>query len=71
MNARQRNLEGLMKRAAQFAFLIFCQPSSFNFEFRARGGSNSQLVFPAFLQTVSDEAQIVSPPRVLSEAEVV
>lgn len=71
MNARQRNLEGIMKRAAQFAFLLFSQPGSFSFDFRGRGQPDSLLVFPAFLQTVSDEAEILSPPRVLGETEVV
>jgi hypothetical protein len=71
MNARQRNLEGIMKRASQFAFLLFSQPGSFSFDFRDRGQPDSLVVFPAFLQTVSDEAEILSPPRVLSETEVV
>lgn len=71
MNARQRNLEGIMKRAAQFAFLLFSQPGSFSFDFRGGGQPDSLLVFPAFLQTVSDEAEILSPPRVLGETEVV
>ena len=71
INARKRNLDGVMKRAAQFAFLLFSQPGSFNFDFRGRGQPDCLLVFPAFLQTVSDEAEILSPPRVLSEAEVV
>ena len=74
-NSRQRNLEGSMKRAAQFAFLLFSQPGSFSFDFRGGGQGQGQrdslLVFPAFIQTVSDEAEILSPPRVLSEAEVV
>jgi hypothetical protein len=71
MNARRHNLEGIMNRAAQFAFLLFSQPGSFIFDFRGTGEPDSLLVFPAFLQTVSDEAEILSPPRVLSEAEVV
>jgi hypothetical protein len=71
MNARQHNIEGLMQRAAHFAFLLFSQPGSFSFDFRGMREPDSLIVFPAFLQTVSDEGKILSPPRVLSETEVV
>jgi hypothetical protein len=70
MNARQHHLEGVMRRAAQFAFLLFSQPGSFSFDFRGPGEASSLLVFPVFLQTVSDEAEILSPPRLLSGGEV-
>jgi len=68
-SSRQYHLEGIMRRAAQFAFLLFSQPGSFSFDFRGPGKASSLLVFPAFLQTVSDEAEILSPPRLLSGAE--
>lgn len=71
MNARHRNLEGIMRRAAQFAFLLFSQPGSFQFDFTGTGQPDSLVVFPALLQTVNDEAQPILPPRVLSEKEVV
>jgi hypothetical protein len=71
MNARRRNLEGIMRRAAQFAFLLFSQPGSFQFDYTGTGQSGSLLVFPALLQTVNDEAEPISPPRVLSEKEAV
>jgi hypothetical protein len=71
MNARRRNLEGIMRRAAQFAFLLFSQPGSFQFDYRGMGQPDSLLVFPALLQTANDEAEPISPPRVLSKKEVV
>jgi len=71
MNARRRNLEGIMRRAAQFAFLLFSQPGSFQFEYTRTGQPDGLLVFPALLQTTNDEAEPITPPRVLSEKEVV
>jgi hypothetical protein len=71
MNARRRNLEGILRRAAQFAFLLFSQPGSFQFDFRSTRQHGDLLVFPALLQTVTDEAKPVLPPRILSEKEVV
>jgi hypothetical protein len=71
INARLHNLEGIMIHAAQFAFLLFSQPGSFSFDFHGTGEPNSLPVFPAFLQTVSDEAEVLIPPRVLSKTEVV
>lgn len=70
-NARRRNLEGIAKRAAQFAFLLFSQPGSFQFDYSSTGEHDSLIVFPALLQTVNDVAEPVLPPRVLSEKEVV
>ncbi|KAF4629764.1 hypothetical protein G7Y89_g8383 [Cudoniella acicularis] len=67
---RGRNLDGIMRRAAQFAFLLFSQPSSFQFDYAGTGQANSLVVFPALLQTVNDEAEAVSPPRVLSAKEI-
>jgi hypothetical protein len=64
-------LEGVLSRAAQFAFLVFSQPSSFSFDFMGTGQPKYLVVFPAMLQTVSDEAELIQPPRILSEKEVV
>ena len=71
MNARRRNLDATVKRAAQFAFLLFSQPASFRFDYTGTGQSDSLLVFPALIQTISDEAEVLSPPRILVEWEVV
>ena len=71
MVARRRHLEATVRRAAQFAFLLFSQPASFHFDYTGTGRRDNLLVFPALLQTVNDEAEVLSPPRVLSEREVV
>jgi hypothetical protein len=71
MNIRRRNLEGIMRRAAQYAFLMFCQPSSFIFDFTKAGKSESLVVFPALLITINNKAERLLPPRVLSKKEVV
>ncbi len=71
MNARRRNLEGIMRRAAQYAFLLFTQPGWFSFDYTGTGQNDSLVVFPALLQTVNDEAEVLSPPRVLCEKEAV
>lgn len=60
-----------MRRAAQYAFLLFSQPGSFRFDYTGTGQNGSLVVFPALLQTVNDEAVVLSPPRVLSEKEAV
>ena len=70
-NVRRRNLEGIMRRAAQYAFLMFSQPSSFIFDYTRTGHPDGLVVFPALLITVNDEGKKLSPPRVLSEKEVV
>ncbi|KAG9236974.1 hypothetical protein BJ875DRAFT_481715 [Amylocarpus encephaloides] len=71
MMARRRHLEATIRRASQFAFLLFSQPASFHFDYTGTGRRDNLLVFPALLQTVNDEAEVLSPPRVLSEREVV
>lgn len=60
-----------MRRAAQYALLMFCQPSSFSFDYTMTGQPGSLVVFPALLVIVNDEAERLSQPRVLSEKEVV
>jgi hypothetical protein len=64
-NARRRNLESVMRRAAQFAFLLFSQPGLFQFDYTSTGQPDSLVVFPALLQTVNDAAEPITPPRVL------
>ncbi|CAG8958337.1 hypothetical protein HYFRA_00000694 [Hymenoscyphus fraxineus] len=73
VEARRRNLMGISKRAAQFAFLLFSQPGMFQFDYAERrsGRSDSMVVFPALVQTVSDEAEKLTIPRVLREKEMI
>lgn len=68
-NLRKANLDMIVKRAASFAFLLFTQPGSFRFDFHSLQGS--LVVFPSLLQVISDQGQLLNPPRQLSEHEVV
>ena len=66
---RLRNLEGIMRRAAQFAFLLFSQPSLFTFEWAAQRGGI--VVFPGLYQIVDEDGNVCQPPRAFSDSEVV
>lgn len=66
---RIRNLDGIMRRAAQFAFLLFSQPSSFTFDWASQQGR--LVVFPGLLQIVGEDGYAVQPPRVFNDPEVV
>jgi hypothetical protein len=66
---RRKNLEMILKRAANFAFLLFTQPGSFRFDFASRLGE--LVVFPALVQTVGDQGQLLSPAKPLTEREIV
>lgn len=68
-NLRRTNLDMIVKRTASFAFLLFTQPGSFRFDFHSRQGS--LVVFPSLLQDIGDQGQLLSPPRQLTEHEVV
>ncbi|KAH7088371.1 hypothetical protein FB567DRAFT_628100 [Paraphoma chrysanthemicola] len=66
---RRKNLDMILTRAANLAFLLFSQPGSFQFDFGApRSGI---CAFPALLQTVGDQGQVISPPRLLFDGEIV
>ncbi|XPS80106.1 hypothetical protein M3J09_012067 [Ascochyta lentis] len=66
---RRKNLDMILTRAANFAFLLFAQPGSFRFDFVS--GQGGLTVFPALVQTVGDQGQLLSPAKVLTEKEVV
>jgi hypothetical protein len=66
---RRRNLEMIMGRSAQLAYLLFSQPGSFRFDLGNPGARNSLVVFPALFQTVNDQGQLLAPPRLLCEKE--
>ncbi|KAJ4987571.1 hypothetical protein SVAN01_06884 [Stagonosporopsis vannaccii] len=65
---RRKNLEMILTRAANFAFLLFTQPGSFRFDFTSHQGGLT--VFPALLQIIGDQGQPLSPVKVLTEKEV-
>lgn len=66
---RRRNLDMILSRSADFAFLLFMQPGSFRFDFGGHQGG--LVVFPSLIQTAGDQGQVLNPPRLLSEQEVV
>ncbi|PMD33495.1 hypothetical protein L207DRAFT_639594 [Hyaloscypha variabilis F] len=66
-NTRGRNLEGIMRLAAQYAFTMFRQPCSYDFDYTWTGPPDPLVVFPALLITVNHEGQRLSPPWVLSK----
>ncbi|EON62946.1 hypothetical protein W97_02172 [Coniosporium apollinis CBS 100218] len=69
---RRRNLEEILKRAAKFAYVLFSQPSFWQFEWNdSRMERDSLVVFPALLQTADEAGQPLSRPRVFGEMEVV
>ena len=69
---RTRNLEEILKRAALFAFTLFSQPSSWNFDWQNEVGvkSGSLCIFPALVQVMDESGESVKPPRPFSEAVV-
>lgn len=64
---RVRNLEGIMRRAVDFAFLLFSQPSIFEFQWAAQNGG--VVVFPGLQQVVNESGNLSRTP--FSEPEVV
>jgi hypothetical protein len=69
---RKRNLEELLKRAALFAFTLFSQPSSWEFEWQEEQDVTSVelCIFPALVQVTDETGRAVRPPRPCSEAMV-
>ncbi|KAI8933610.1 hypothetical protein NX059_009338 [Plenodomus lindquistii] len=65
---RHKNLDMILKRAANFAFLLFSQPGSFHFDFASE--HNSLVAFPAFVQIIGDQGRALRPARVLLDKEV-
>lgn len=66
---RRKNLDMILTRAANLAFLLFAQPGSFRFDFASHQGGLT--VFPALVQTIGDRGQPLSPVKVLTEKEIV
>jgi hypothetical protein len=66
---RSKNLDMILTRSANFAFLLFAQPGVFNFEFSSEHGE--LVVYPALVQTIGDQGQVLGLSRVLLEKEIV
>jgi hypothetical protein len=69
---RIQNLREILKRAATFAFTLFSQPSTWDFDWQEQQGvlSGGLCIFPAFVQVTDESGESVKPPRILSEAIV-
>ena len=69
---RKRNLEGILKRSAIFAFTLFSQPSSWEFDWKEEQSvkSGELCIFPALVQVTNEAGEPIRPPRSLSEAVV-
>lgn len=67
---RKQNLREMFKRAATFAFTLFSQPSTFDFDWKKEEGARSGTlcIFPALIQVRDESGKRVSPPRAFSEA---
>ncbi|KAI4673901.1 uncharacterized protein J4E88_008368 [Alternaria novae-zelandiae] len=65
---RRKNLDMILARSANFAFLLFEQPGVFRFGFSSEHGGLA--VFPALLQIIGDQGQVLVPSRVLLEKEI-
>lgn len=69
---RRRNLEEIFKRAAAFGFLLFCQSSTFVFDWKA-GRSREPggiVIWPALIQTTDGSGQPLHEPRVFEHMEL-
>ncbi|OAL45852.1 hypothetical protein IQ07DRAFT_591125 [Pyrenochaeta sp. DS3sAY3a] len=69
---RKYNLEELIKRSAQFAFTLFSQPGSWDFDWKEEKGAKSGelCIFPALVQVTDETGELIRPPRPFGEAVV-
>ncbi|CAI6291425.1 unnamed protein product [Periconia digitata] len=70
---RSRNLEEILKRAAQFAFTLFSQRSEWDFDWQIEeqnASSEGICVFPALVQVLDEHGEVLKPARPFSEAVV-
>lgn len=71
---RLRNLESLVRRAAQLALLLFSQPSSWDLDWKSGAvgiPQDSIVVFPGLMETVNEEGVALQPPRQFHQTEVI
>jgi hypothetical protein len=71
-NQRRRNLEEILKRSANFAFVLFSQPGTFDFEWAEHGAlqSGSLCIFPSLVQITDESGEQLKHPKPFSEAIV-
>ena len=70
---RLRKLEDLFKRAARFGYLLFSQPSCWEFDWKDAQDAAAErlIIFPALLQVADDEGKPLQKPRVLEKQEAI
>ena len=69
---RARNLEEVVKRGARFGYLLFTQPSSWDFVWDQPGRRQGDwVVFPGLVQTCDDQGRPREPPIRYAEPQVV
>ncbi|KAF2718547.1 hypothetical protein K431DRAFT_287568 [Polychaeton citri CBS 116435] len=68
---RARNLGALVKRGARFGYLIFTQPSTWEFGWSNGSGGigNELVVFPALIQTGDEHGRLLSRSRAWSQTQ--
>jgi hypothetical protein len=66
---RRKKLDMIITRSAKFAFLLFSQPGSFQFDFTTQ--RSGMVAFPALLQVAGDQGQALSLSKVLYSGETV
>lgn len=68
--SRVKNLQGIVRRASQFAVLLYSQPSLWKFDWAANNSTSGGIVVvPALVQTVNDESEVLTPNRVFCPEE--
>jgi hypothetical protein len=69
---RRQNLEEILKRSALFAFTLFSQPSTWDFNWHREGAfkTGELCIFPSLVQLSGENGQSFSQPRPFSEAVV-
>ncbi|KAF1363529.1 hypothetical protein EJ07DRAFT_173382 [Lizonia empirigonia] len=65
---RKRNLEEILKRSASFAFTLFSQSSTWDFDWKKGVKSGDICIFPALVQMTNEAGEPVRPPRYFSKA---
>ncbi|KAL9107381.1 MAG: hypothetical protein Q9227_007746 [Pyrenula ochraceoflavens] len=70
---RARNLEELVKRGARFGYLLFTQPTAWNFVWDETEGRRQSdwVVFPSLVQVCDDQGRSRQPPIRYAEPQVV
>jgi hypothetical protein len=69
---RGRNLEEILKRSALFAFTMFSQPSTWDFDWKETQSikAGELCIFPALVQVTDEAGERVKSPRSFSEAVI-